>query len=79
MPSFKKFIQKSVKKKDTRPFKVSQNITMVMIDPKPGMKSDFTSKETIIEAFKKDNLKNNFQLKKNINDRFNKKNILQFY
>ena len=79
MPIFKEFIQNAVKKKDTRPFKVSQNITMVMIDPKTGMKADFTSKETIIEAFKKDNLKNNFQLKKNINDRFNKKNILEFY
>ena len=30
MPIFKEFIQKAVKKKDTRPFKVSENITMVM-------------------------------------------------
>jgi len=79
MPIFKEFIQKAVKKKDTRPFKVSENITMVMIDPKTGMKANFTSKETIIEAFKKDSIENNFQLKKDINDRFNKKNILQFY
>jgi len=79
MPIFKEFIQKAVKKKDTRPFKVSENITMVMIDPKTGMKANFTSKETIIEAFKKDSIKNNSQLKKDINDRFNKKNILQFY
>ena len=79
MPIFKEFIQKAVKKKDTRPFKVSENITMVMIDPKTGMKANFTSKETIIEAFKKDSIENNFELKKDINDRFNKKNILQFY
>jgi len=79
MPIFKEFIQKAVKKKDTRPFKVSENITMVMIDPKTGMKANFTSKETIIEAFKKDSIENNFQLKKDINDRFNKKNILEFY
>ncbi len=79
MPIFKEFIQKAVKKKDARPFKVSENITMVMIDPKTGMKANFTSKETIIEAFKKDSIENNFQLKKDINDRFNKKNILQFY
>ena len=79
MPIFKEFIQKAVKKKDTRPFKVSENITMVMIDPKTGMKANFTSKETIIEAFKKDSIENNFQLKKDINDRFHKKNILQFY
>ena len=79
MPIFKEFIQKAIKKKDARPFKVSENITMVMIDPKTGMKANFTSKETIIEAFKKDSIENNFQLKKDINDRFNKKNILQFY
>ncbi len=79
MPIFKEFLKKAVKKKDTRPFKVSKNITMVMIDPKTGMKADFTSKETIIEAFKKNTLKDNFQLKKNINDRFNKNNILEFY
>ncbi len=79
MPIFKEFVQKAVKKKDARPFKVSENITMVMIDPKTGMKANFTSKETIIEAFKKDSIENNFELKKDINDRFNKKNILQFY
>ena len=79
MPIFKKFLQKAVKKKDTRPFKVSENITMVMIDPKTGMKANFNSKETIIEAFKKDFVGDNFQLKTNINDRFNNKNILQFY
>ena len=52
---------------------------MVMIDPKTGAKANFTSKETIIEAFKKDKIGNNLQLKKNINDGFNKKNILEFY
>ena len=52
---------------------------MVMINPKTGMKADFTSKETIIEAFKNRPLNQNFEFKKNINDRFNKKNILEFY
>ena len=52
MPIFKEFLLNALTKKDTRPFKVSENITMVMINPKTGMKADFTSKETIIEAFK---------------------------
>ena len=79
MPIFKEFLLNALTKKDTRPFKVSENITMVMINPKTGMKADFTSKETIIEAFKNRPLNQNFEFKKNINDRFNKKNILEFY
>ncbi len=79
MPIFKEFIKNAIKKKDTRPFKVSPNITMVMIDPETGLKADFNSKETIIEAFKKNTTDNYFQPEKNINDGFNKKNILKFY
>ena len=57
LPIFKDFIKKAVKKKDARPFKVAKNIIMMVIDPATGEKANFGSKETVIEAFKKDNLK----------------------
>ena len=79
LPIFKDFIKKAVKKKDARPFKVAKNITMMVIDPVNGEKANFGSKETVIEAFKKDNpnLKN-YQFK-DINDRLKNNNILKFY
>ena len=79
LPIFKDFIKEAVKKKDARPFKVAKNITMMVIDPVTGEKANFGSKETVIEAFKKDhpNLKNH-QFK-NINDRLKNHNILKFY
>ena len=79
LPIFKDFIKKAVKKRDARPFKVAKNITMMVIDPVNGEKANFGSKETVIEAFKKDNpnLKN-YQFK-DINDRLKNNNILKFY
>ena len=79
LPIFKDFIKKAVKKKDARPFKVAKNITMMVIDPANGQKANFGSKETIIEAFKKDNSNlKNYQFK-DINDRLKNNNILKFY
>ena len=79
LPIFKDFIKKAVSKKDARPFKVAKNITMMVIDPVNGEKANFGSKETIIEAFKKDNLNlKNYQFK-DINDRLKNNNILKFY
>ena len=52
MPIFKQFVKDAVKKKDARPFKVADNITMMVVDPLSGKKSSFASKKTIIEAFK---------------------------
>ena len=79
LPIFKDFIKKAVSKKDARPFKVAKNITMMVIDPVNGEKANFGSKETVIEAFKKDNpnLKN-YEFK-DINDRLKNNNILKFY
>ena len=79
LPIFKDFIKKSVKKRDARPFKVAKNITMMVIDPVNGEKANFGSKETVIEAFKKNNpnLKN-YQFK-DINYRLKNNNILKFY
>ena len=78
MPIFKEFVQKFVKKEDARPFKVAENITLMVIDPKTGKKASFNSKKTIIEVFKKKDLDQN---SKNmiLNNRINNNNILRFY
>jgi len=79
LPIFKDFIKEAVKKKDARPFKVAKNITMMVIDPVNGEKANFGSKETVIEAFKKDNLNLKNHQFKDINDRLKNNNILKFY
>jgi len=79
LPIFKDFIKKAVKKKDARPFKVAKNIIMMVIDPATGEKANFGSKETVIEAFKKDNPNLKNHQFKDINDRLKNNNILKFY
>ncbi len=78
MPIFKEFIKKSVKKEDARPFKVAENVTLMVIDPKTGKKASFGSKKTIIEVFKKKDLDKNY---KNmiLNNKINNDNFLRFY
>ncbi len=78
MPIFKEFIKSSVKKKDARPFKVAENITLMVIDQKTGKKASFGSKKTIIEVFKKKDLDQN---NKNmiLNNRISNNKILRFY
>ena len=79
LPIFKDFVKKAIKKNDARPFKVSENITMMVIDSKNGEKANFGSKETIIESFKKNNvnlMNNKFN---DISDRLKNNNILRFY
>jgi len=78
MPIFKEFIKKTVKKEDARPFKVAENITLMVIDPKNGKKASFGSKKTIIEVFKKKDLNQNNQ-NMILNNRLNYNNILRFY
>ena len=79
MPIFKNFIKKAIKKKDARPFKVADNITMMVVDRLTGQKANFNSKETLVEAFKKDKI--NIKLNQNldINNRLKNNNILKFY
>ena len=50
MPIFKNFIKKAIKKKDARPFKVADNITMMVVDRLTGEKANFNSKETLVEG-----------------------------
>ena len=67
------------KKKDARPFKVAENITMMVIDPITGKKANFGSKKTIIESFKKTKLDLKNKEFNTINDRLKNNNILRFY
>ncbi len=79
MPIFKEFVKKAIKKKDARPFKVADNITMMVVDPSSGQKSSFASKKTIVEVFKKNNQTSLKDENIDINNRFKNNNILKFY
>ncbi len=78
LPIFKNFIKDSVKKSDARPFKAAKNTVMMVVDPLTGQKAKFTSKNTIIEVFKKGNIVDGRVLYSN-SDRLDSNNILKFY
>ena len=78
LPIFENFIMKAVKKSDARPFKVPNGITMMVVDPITGDKAKFSSKNTIVEAYKSTNVINGKVLYSNY-DRLDKNNILKFY
>ena len=78
LPIFKEFIKKVVKKSDARPFKAAGGTVMMVVDPITGQKAKFTSKNTIIEVYKKENVINGEVLYSN-NDRLDVNNILKFY
>ena len=78
MPVFKDFIKKTANTFNARPFKVADNINMMVIDAKTGKKANPKTKLAIIESFKNndnklDNISNNFD------SRLNTTNILKFY
>jgi len=79
MPIFKEFVKLAIKKKDARPFKVPQDISMMVVESATGKKANFGSKKTIIEVFKKEKIDNDSVSFGNINDRLNNNNILKFY
>ncbi len=79
MPIFKSFIKSALKKENTRPFKVPENITMMVVDSKTGKKVSFASKKTLIESFKSNKVLEKTNISKKINNRFNNNNILRFY
>ena len=72
------FIKKSVIKSEARPFKAADGTIMMVVDPNTGQKAKFTSKNTIIEVYKKQNVVNGNVLYSN-NDRLDTNNILKFY
>ena len=76
---FKNFIKNAVNKEDARPFKVADNILMMVIDPITGKRAESDSKKTIIEAYKNINKQKNNILDQDINNRLKNNNILKFY
>ena len=79
MPVFKDFVKKAIKKKDARPFKVANNIDMMVVDRFTGKKASFSSKETLIEVFKKNQTYIDDDKNLDINNRLKNNNILKFY
>jgi len=85
LPIFKKFVEKVVKKKDAFPFKVPQNISLVLIDVENGLQPSDKTKKIIYESFKTkgdiiiglENLSDKDRL--SFYDSENKKVILKFY
>ena len=77
LPIFKNFVKNAVKKEQARPFKVADNILMMVIDPITGKKAESMSKKTIIEVYKKLPIENNLNL--DINNRLKNNSILRFY
>ncbi len=75
LPIFGEFVKKSVKKSDARPFKVPDNITLMVVDAQTGEKAKFTSKNTIIESYKSLNISDGKVLYSN-NNRLDVNNIL---
>ena len=79
LPIFKSFVKEAIKKEEARPFKVANNITMMVIDPLTGQKAQFASKKTIIESYKKNKTDKKNILNLDINNRLKNNNILKFY
>ena len=78
LPIFEEFVKKAVKKSDARPFKVPEDITLMVVDPNTGNKAKFSSKNTIIESYKSKNISDGKILYSN-NNRLDTNNILRFY
>ncbi len=78
LPIFEDFVKNAIKKSDSRPFKVPESITLMVVDPLTGEKAKFTSKNTIIESYKSTNVSNGKVLYSN-NNRLDINNILKFY
>ena len=78
LPIFENFVKKAIKKSDARPFKSAQGITMMVVDSLTGQKAKFSSKDTIIEAYKNKNVVDGKVLYSN-NNRLESNNILRFY
>ena len=74
-----------IKKKDALPFRIPNNINLVMVDIETGLLANINTKKTIYESFKsKDNFTSRLENRTN-KDRFglydsqNSKSILRFY
>jgi penicillin-binding protein 1A len=78
LPIFEEFVKKSIKKSDAKPFKIPDEIILMVVDPNTGNKAKFSSKNTIIESYKNKNISDGKVLYSN-NNRLDVNNILRFY
>tara|TARA_Y100001935_G_scaffold225661_1_gene202888 strand:- start:694 stop:1563 length:870 start_codon:yes stop_codon:yes gene_type:complete len=78
MPVFKEFIKNTANTFNARPFKVADNIKMMVVDSKTGEKADLQTKTAIIESFKIFDDKPEILIN-NFDSRLNSSNILKFY
>ena len=78
MPVFKEFIKKTANTYNARPFKVAENIKMMVVDSKTGKRANSKTKLPIIESFKLNHNKSDI-LSDKIDSGFNATNILKFY
>jgi len=78
LPIFRNFIEKTILKSESRPFKVPEGIIMMVVDPQTGQRVKFSTKNTIIENFKKKDIANNKVLNTNIEIK-DSSNIFKFY
>ena len=78
LPIFRTFVEKTASKSESRPFKVPEGIIMMVVDPETGQRVKFSTKDTIIENFKKKDIANNEVLNTNINMK-DSNNIFKFY
>ena len=85
LPIFKRFIQNVVKKKEALPFKVPNNINLVIVDVETGLPPNDNTKKMIYESFKSgDNFIVNLEKSSNKDrlrfyDSENQKTTLRFY
>ena len=79
IPVFEKFVKKAINKKDARPFKVSKNIKMMVVDAKTGEKANYGSTDTIIEVFKVNQFDKNLIDSNKVFNNTTKNNIFNFY
>ncbi len=78
LPIFEDFVKKAIKKSEARPFKVPDDIIMMVVDPSTGQKVKFSSKNMIMEAYKSKNVVDGKVLYSN-NNRIDTNNVLKFY
>ncbi len=78
LPIFEEFVKNAIIKSEAKPFKVSDGITLMIVDSITGEKAKFSSKNTIIESYKSINVLNGKVLYSN-NNRLDMNNILKFY
>jgi len=85
LPVFKQFVEKVVKKKDAKPFRIPKNINLVMVDVGTGLPADSNSKKIIYEAFKSESVfftnleKLSDKNRLGLYDSKRKKSVLKFY